>query len=323
VQSGAVPFRGFRVGRMLRARAATSRGVGPAANAGVVAPRCRCRTGYWLPRCGGRQRLEAVFHASSAVRRVSSPSKIPPLQGWTVSTRPERVRAGPEIALPRRRSSGFLSWGFKDAPPSISARRVRSRWLSSRDDARLRPEKCHLLRRLPPVPFLPASTVCSAARLAGSALPGSGLSFRRIRSRRRFSCNRPWGSCRFGACCFCPPVSRSVLVPLGARTARIVSQRAAFAGASPVMPYPSKLLPSSAAVPSSPTGDTFSPLQVAALVVTAVANHDDDSAGGCRPQGLDPLPKSVGVGRCCQRPRPDAPLGLLLERAGGRCFREC
>jgi hypothetical protein len=55
---------------------------------------------------------------------------------------------------------------------------------------------------------------------------------------------------------------------------------------------PFEAFPSAAAVPSSPTGDTFSPLQVAALVVVAVANRGADSAGGCRPQGLAPLPKS-------------------------------
>lgn len=39
---------------------------------------------------------------------------------------------------------------------------------------------------------------------------------------------------------------------------------AAFAGAFPVMPYPSKLFPSSAAVPPSPVGVAFSPFQAAA-----------------------------------------------------------
>lgn len=101
---------------MLRARAETSRGVGPAAHAELVGPRCRRCTGYWLPRFSGRQRLGAVFHASSAVRRVSSPSKIPPLQGWTLSTRPVRLRAGREIALRHRRCVRLPLLGFQRRP---------------------------------------------------------------------------------------------------------------------------------------------------------------------------------------------------------------
>jgi hypothetical protein len=100
VLSSAVPFRGFRVGMVLRARAATSRGVGLAAAAGLVGPRCRRHTGYWLPRCSGRQRPGAVFHAPGAMRRGSSPSKILHLQVETLSTRPKRLRTGREIALP-------------------------------------------------------------------------------------------------------------------------------------------------------------------------------------------------------------------------------
>jgi hypothetical protein len=70
---------------------------------------------------------------------------------------------------------------------------------------------------------------------------------------------------------------------------------------------PFEAFPSSAAVPSSPTGDTFSPLQVAALVVVAVANRGADSAGGCRPQGLAPLPKSGGRVAVASGPAPMLP----------------
>jgi len=126
-------------------------------------------TDYWLPRClagGGPEPSQAP----GAVRRDSSPSKTPHLQVWTLLTRPERRRRGGRLLSRPRRSSGFLSWGFKDAPPSISARCVRSRRGPPRGgppSAEERPSP----QRLPPLPFFPASTVCSAAHLAGLLAP--------------------------------------------------------------------------------------------------------------------------------------------------------
>jgi hypothetical protein len=284
-----VPFRGFRVGQMLRARAATSRGVGPAANAGGVAPRCRRHTGYWLPRCSGRQRPRAVFHARGAMRRVSSPSKILPLQGETVSTRPVRVRAGPEIALLRRRSSGFLSWGFKDAPPSISARCVRSRRgrlatipAFGQGDATLpgafRPCRSSRLRRFAPLRASqgPRSRGPSSARAEsapGGVSPATDHGVHAVSAPAALSA-----------------LSRSALVPFGARSARIGRGWAACSGASPVMPYPSKRFPRQQpsrrhrrAIPSR----RFRPLR---WPETQLRTARSDSAGVCRPQGLAPLP---------------------------------
>jgi hypothetical protein len=88
------------------------------------------------------------------------------------------------------------------------------------------------------------------------------------------------------------------------------------------MPYPSKRFPSAAAVPSSPMGDAFSPVQAAAA----------GRRRGCEPRLPTPLAsaglkallrcRSPGAGCCRQRSCPDASLGFVLERAGGRCFRE-
>lgn len=240
-------------------------------------PARRCLgTGYWLPRClagGGREPSQA----QGAVRRDSSPSKTPHLQVWTPLTRPDRRRRGGRSLSRPRRSSGFLSWGFKDAPPSISARCVRSR----RGPPRGGPPSAEDLpspQRLPPLPFFPASTVCSAARLAGlcasrvlgdavfkAALSSSGM---------RFSCNRPWGSCRFGSCRYaCRRRSTRYLGFPQCRSARIAGRKTAFADASPVMPYPSELLSSSAAVPTVTGG--CCPLAVTGRCACrcVIANH--------------------------------------------------
>jgi hypothetical protein len=117
------------------------------------------------------------------------------------------------------------------------------------------------------------------------------------------------------------PRSRSVLVPFGDRNARIARSRAARAGASPVMPYPSKRFPSAAAVPSSPMGVAFSPVPSAAL--------PRDTVASCilgfrwrRPAARPCSAAEVRVqGAVTSGPVPDASLGLILERAGGRCFR--
>lgn len=102
---------------MLRARAATSRGVGSAAAAGLVCPmRRRRRTGYWLPRSSGRQWPGAVLQAPGAARRVSSPSKIPHLQVWTLSSRPKRLRAGERSLSRRRRCASASSPGVSKMP---------------------------------------------------------------------------------------------------------------------------------------------------------------------------------------------------------------
>jgi hypothetical protein len=110
-------------------------------------------------------------------------------------------------------------------------------------------------------------------------------------------------------------LSRSVLVPFGARNARIARSRAARAGASPVMPYPSKRFPSAAAVPSSPMGVAFSPVPSAALPRDPVAS--------CvlgfrwrRPAARPCSAAEVRVqGAVTSGPVPDASLGLILERA--------
>lgn len=225
-------------------------------------------TDYWLPRClagGGRKPLQAP----GAVRRDSSPSKTPHLQVWAPLTRPDRRRRGGRLLSRPRRSSGFLSWGFKDAPPSASARCVRSRRGPPRGGPPSARDVPHP-QRLPPLPFFPASTVCSAARLAGLLVPrvldDAVVKAASSSSKERLSCNRPWGSCRFGSCRYvCRRRSSRYFGFPQCRSARIAGRKAAFAGASPVMPYPSELLSSSAAVPPSPVGAALSPLQDAAL----------------------------------------------------------
>jgi hypothetical protein len=79
---------------------------------------------------------------------------------------------------------------------------------------------------------------------------------------------------------------------------------------------PFEAFPSSAAVPSSPTGVAFSPLQAAAAgrrarlrtaAPTPLAAADLKALLRCRVRWQ---------GRCHQRPCPDAPLGLFLEEDG-------
>jgi len=114
--------------------------------------------------------------------------------------------------------------------------------------------------------------------------------------------------------------SRSVLVPFGARAARIVSQRAALAGASPVMPYPSKRFPRQQpsrrhrrAIPPRRYRSLRLPtLRLRTAAPTPLAAAGLEALLRCRVRRQ---------GRCCQRSCPDAPMGLFLERAGGRCFR--
>jgi len=233
-------------------------------------------TDYWLPRClagGGREPLQAP----GAVRRDSSPSKTPHLQVWTPLTRPERRRRGGRLLSRPRRSSGFLSWGFKDAPPSISARRVRSRRgpprggsAFGRGDAISSAPSA--LAVLPGFDGLLRCAPCRSLRFSG---PG-GRCFKAASSSsgRRFSCNRPWGSCRFGACRYaCRRRSTRYFGFPQCRSARIAGRKAAFADASPVMPYPSELCSSSAAVPTVTGGRC--PLAVTGRCVgrCVVANH--------------------------------------------------
>jgi hypothetical protein len=117
----------------------------------------------------------------------------------------------------------------------------------------------------------------------------------------------------------CPPS----LDPPGAsrrQAARIVSQRAALAGASPVMPYPSKRFPRQQpsrrhrrAIPSRRYRSlrwSSSRLRTAAPTPLAAAGLKALLRCRVRKQG-----------RCRQRSCPDAPMGLVLERVGGRCFR--
>lgn len=249
-------------------------------------------TDYWLPRClagGGREPLQAP----GAVRRDSSPSKTPHLQVWAPLTRPDRRRRGGRLLSRPRRSSGFLSWGFKDAPPSASARCVRSRRGPPRGGPPSARDVPHP-QRLPPLPFFPASTVCSAARLAGLLVPrvldDAVVKAASSSSKERLSCNRPWGSCRFGSCRYA-----SVVDPLGT----LVSLSADPQG-SPARRPRSQVLPR-----SCPTLRSFYPRQQPshrhrwALPSRRYrmprwpprgCEPRCDSACVCRPQGLDPLP---------------------------------
>jgi hypothetical protein len=185
-----------------------------------------------------------------------------------------------------------------------------------------------VLRRFPPsareMPLSPAPS--ALAVLPGfdgflRCAPCRLCTFRGVRviadslPHGRRSCNRPWGSCRFGSCCL-SALSRSVRVPFGARSARIGRSRAACAGASPVMPYPSKRSPRQQpsrrhrrAIPSRRCRSlrwSSSRLRTAAPTPLAAAGLKALLRCRVRKQG-----------RCCQRSCPDAPMGLFLERAGG------
>jgi hypothetical protein len=244
-------------------------------------------TGYWLPRW-----CPAV--AESCCKPPAQRAAFPRLRRSHTCRCGRCLRGRSDIARVGDRSpatadaSGFLSWGFKDAPPSVSTRCVRSRRAPSCDGPRLRPGRCHSPRRLPSLPFLPASTVCSAARLAGSA-PSAGSGSSLTRSRGGVAPATDPGVHAVSAPAAMSAVSRSAwCLSAPGRKDRESTGRARRCVPGHALPF--EAFPSSAAVPSSPTGDTFSPLQVAALIVVAVANRDDDPAGGCRPQGLAPLP---------------------------------
>lgn len=135
-------------------------------------------------------------------------------------------------------------------------------------------------------------------------------------SIERFSCVRPWGSCRFRSCRLPPPEIPSPHRSPAAMIRVDHPMKAACTGASPVMPYPSKRLSSSAAVPPSPAGVTLSSLQSAALIAwvrttfsISLASADLKVLLRCRVRGASD--------RCYQRPWPRASLGLFLKRAGG------
>ena len=281
-------------------------------------------TDYWLPRClagGGRE----PFQAPGAVRRDSSPSKTPHLQVWAPLTRPDRRRRGGRSLSRPRRSSGFLSWGFKDAPPSISARCVRSR----RGPPRGGPPSAEEMpspQRLPPLPFFPASTVCSAARLAGlcaSRVLADAVLRQRRPAPRGVSPATDHGVHAVSA----PAAMPAVVDPLGT----LVSLSADPQG-SPAGRPRSQMLPRSCPTlrsfvprqqPSrpSPVGGALSPLQAAAPVVVWLRTT---SRLRWRLPTSGPLSAAESGARrcCCQHVRPDAPLGLILKRAGGVLPRE-
>lgn len=226
---------------------------------------------------------------------------------------------GRSLSRPRR-SSGFLSWGFKDAPPSISARCVRSRRGPPRGgppSARERPSP----RRLPPLPFFPASTVCSAARLAGlcasRVLSDAVLRQPSLSSEERFSCNRPWGSCRFGSCrcAFARRSTRYLGFPR-CRSARIAGHRPRSQVLPRSCPTLRSVIPRQQLSRPSPVGAALSPLQgaarAAAWLRTTMRLRLRLPASG----RLSAAESGARRG-CCQRLRPDAPLGLFLKRAGG------
>jgi hypothetical protein len=320
VLSSAVPFRGLRVGMMLRARAATSRGVGLAAAAGLVGPRCRRRAGYWLPRCGGRQRPGAVFHAPGAMRRVSSPSKILHLQVETLSTRPARLRTGREIALPpppmRPASSPGVSKmplrRYQRAASGPGGCRRETMPAFGQGDATLpgafRPCRSSRLRRFAPLRAAqgprrwgPRSALAEPA--PADVSPATDPGVHAVSAPAALSA-----------------LSRSVQAPFGVQIARI----GRGGPRSQVRPRSCRTLRSVSLVSSRPvvTDERF---LLAGSGRCAGRRHRYEL---CSPAPLASAGREALLrcrvrrqGRCRQRSCPDAPMGLVLERAGGRCFR--
>jgi hypothetical protein len=138
-----------------------------------------------------------------------------------------------------------------------------------------------------------------------------------LSSRRRSSCNRPWGSDRFGSCrlAFRPPI-RSVPLgaePQGSRDGKPRSQ---------VLPRFCPTLRSVSLVSSRPVvTDGRCPLAVTGRCgwpSRAVANRGADSAGGCRPQGLAPLPSPLARS-LLPAALPRCSLGLVPGRGREEC----
>jgi hypothetical protein len=313
---GVVPFRGLRVVQSAAGPCSdlSWRWSGSGCRAGVpCAPHPRHRllaSPVPRPRWPG-----AMLQAPGAARRSSSPSEIPHLPMRTLCTRPERGRRRRRSLSCSRRSPGFLSWGSKDRPSvGISAPRPV---LAGSALRRFQPSARELPppRRLPPLPFLPASTVCSAARLAGCT-PSGGSEASLPRSPVGVA---PATDPGVHAVSMSAAMPRRV-DPLGAfrrQSRKDRRGRAAMADTSPVMPYPSERLSSSAAVPPSPAGSALSPSQIAAAGRRAVANRRGDSAGGCRPQGLDPLPSPERGVAVASGSGPMLPWACSWKRAGG------
>jgi hypothetical protein len=263
----------------MRALASASHGVGPAVSAaGWCSPRAvRLGTGYWLARClagGGRE----PFQAPGAVRRDSSPSKTPHLQVRTPLTRPERrqpggdrspVRAGRPVSSPGVSKMPLRQYQrAASGPGGVHLAVVRLRPGRGHLPGTFRPCRSSRLRRFAP---LRASQVCSlrgswaravfkaaTAQLHGARLLQPTLGFMPFRRLPLCLCSSilsvPWFP----------------LVPIRKDRRSL----AAFAGASPVMLYPSERFSSSAAVPTV-TGGRF-PLAVAGRCADrrVVANHD-------------------------------------------------
>jgi hypothetical protein len=201
------------------------------------------------------------------------------------------------------RGSGDRSPSAADAPrlPLLGFQRCPSVDISA-----LRPVPAKVvLRRFPPsareMPLSPAPSAlavlpgfdgllrCAPRRVRAPGVPDQ-LALSQLPSA--FFLQPTLGFMPFRRLPLCSRVSRSVLVPFGARSARIVSPRAALAGASPVMPYPSKLFPRQQ--PSRRHRRAIPSRRCRSLRWSSsrLRTADDDSAGGCRPQGLAPLPKS-------------------------------
>jgi hypothetical protein len=228
-------------------------------------------------------------------------------------------RGGGDRSPPAADASGFLSWGFKDAPPSISARCVRSR-----------------RGRLATIPAFGQGD----ATLPGAFRPCRSSRLRRFAPLRASQGPRLWG----------PGSARAESAPIGVSPATDPGVHAVSAPAA----CPRSLDPSgclSAPGPQESGGRELRvqvrprscptlrsvPLVSSRPVVTdgryllAVAGRCAGRRRGCEPRRRLRwrLPASRPCSaaevrvqkRCCQRSCPDAPLGLVLKRAGGRCFR--
>jgi hypothetical protein len=200
-------------------------------------------------------------------------------------------RAGRRSLSRHRRSPASSPGVSKIAPPSVSTRCVRSR----RED---------VLRRLLPssggLPLPPAPSAPAVPPGFDGLLRCAPRRPRAFRGPGQHAAQLPWAfllqpTLGFRPFRLLPPCLPSS-DPLGAsrrRSARIEGQQAALAGASPVLPYPSKRFPRQQpsrrhrrALPSR----RYRPLR---LAVARGANRGADSAGGCRPQGLAPLPSPL------------------------------
>lgn len=236
------------------------------------------RPGIGFPGSAAVSGRELYFTLSAhcvAVRRLRRSHTC---RVWTWSSRPEYVARGGRSLSYRRRCVRLPLLGFQRCPSvGISPLRpvpVRGVVRRSSPSAREMPlSPAPSVRAVPPgfdglLRCVPRR-LCTVrgVRVIADSLP-----------RGCRSCNRPWGSCRFGACC----LSACLSIRPGASRRQSRKNRE-FAGRVcrrvPGHALPFEAFPSAAAVPSSPTGD----------FLLAVAGRCAGQGRDCESRVLAPL----------------------------------